>query len=130
MNANIIKMHFFLLNEVWPQRSLKATKVYLKISKSSFSALHFLLNALFKTVQEYQQYKCPIFFINWSMTLKVMQGHIRPFLCQNHSGTLIYGPILMKICMNANIINTHFFHKILWPEMSPYVMEKFYYFEL
>ena len=30
-----------------------------------------------------------------------MQGHIRPILCQNHSSTFVYGPILMKIFMNA-----------------------------
>ena len=35
------------------------------------------------------------------MTSKVIKGHIRPLLCQNHSSTFVYGPILMKICMNA-----------------------------
>ena len=40
------------------------------------------------------------------MTLKVTQGHKRPLLCQNHYSTFVYGPILMKICMNANIIKT------------------------
>ena len=29
---------------------------------------------------------------------------IKPLLCQNHSSTFVYGPILMKNCMNANII--------------------------
>ena len=43
------------------------------------------------------------------MTLKVIQGHIRPSLCQNHSRTFVYGPIFMKICMNANIMKTQFF---------------------
>ena len=40
------------------------------------------------------------------MTLKVIQGHIRPPLCPNHTGTFVYGPILTKFCMNANIMNT------------------------
>jgi len=38
--------------------------------------------------------------------LKVMQGHNRPLLYQNHSSTIIYEPILMKIHMNANIMIT------------------------
>ena len=38
------------------------------------------------------------------MTLKVIQGHMRPPLCQNHTSTFVYGSILMKICMNAYII--------------------------
>ena len=41
------------------------------------------------------------------MTLKVIQGHIRPHLRQNHSSTFVYEPILMKICMNANIMKTY-----------------------
>ena len=42
------------------------------------------------------------------MTLKVMQGHKRPLLCQKRSRTFVYGPIFMKICMNANIMKTQF----------------------
>ena len=37
------------------------------------------------------------------MTLKVIQGHIEQY----------YGPILMKICLNAKIMKTQFFHKII-----------------
>ena len=55
------------------------------------------------------------------MTLKVMQGHKRPLLCQNHSSTFVYGPILIKICMNANIMKTHFSINLY----HFYVMEKF-----
>ena len=40
------------------------------------------------------------------MTSKVNQGHMRPLL-----GTFVYGLILMKMCMNGNIIKTQFFHK-------------------
>ena len=40
------------------------------------------------------------------MTLNVMQGHKRPLLCQIHSRTFVYGPIFLKICMNANIMKT------------------------
>ena len=36
-----------------------------------------------------------------------LKGHSRPLLCQNHSSAFVYGPILMKICMNANIMKTY-----------------------
>ena len=41
-------------------------------------------------------------------------------ISQNHSSTFVYGPILMKICMNVNIMKTQFFHKCHF-----YVIEKF-----
>ena len=58
-----------------------------------------------------------------SMTSKVIQGHKGPLLCQNYYSTFVYGPILcqnyystfvygpifMKICNNANIMNTQSF---------------------
>ena len=51
---------------------------------------------------------------------------IRPLLCQNHSSTIVFGPILMNIFMNANA-NTKFFNKILYDlKCHFYVMEKFY----
>ena len=60
------------------------------------------------------------FFIKLNMTLKVtkgllkinydLKGHKRPPSCQNHSSTYVFGPILIKICMNANIMKTQFFH--------------------
>ena len=40
------------------------------------------------------------------MSSKVIQGHISPLFCQNHSSTFVYGPILVEICMNANIMKT------------------------
>ena len=62
-----------------------------------------------------------IFFNKWSM----IQGHIRPLLCKFHSSTFVYRPILMKICMNANI-KTQYFHKIKHDlKCHFYVMEKF-----
>ena len=48
------------------------------------------------------------------MTLNVIQGHKRHPVCQNHSRTLVYGPILMKICMNGNIRKTQFFYLIIY----------------
>ena len=42
-----------------------------------------------------------------------LNGHIRTLACQNHSCTFVYGPIMMKIYMNANITKTHFFKKIM-----------------
>ena len=62
--------------------------------------------SLFKTFQECQHYYIN-FLLKLSMALKVIKGHIRPPLCQNHSNTFVYVPeCLMKICMTANIINT------------------------
>ena len=43
-----------------------------------------------------------------------LKGYIRLLLCQNHSSTFFYGLILIKICMNANIMKTHFFHKMMY----------------
>ena len=56
-----------------------------------------MFNAKFlKNFQECQNYE----------DAKVIQGHIRLLLCQNHSSRFVYRPILMKICMNANIMKT------------------------
>ena len=44
-----------------------------------------------------------------SVTSKVIQGHIRPLFCPDRSSTFIYGPIFLKICMNANIMKAQFF---------------------
>ena len=41
-----------------------------------------------------------------------LPGHPRSYkttLCQNQSSTFVYGLFLMEICMNANIMKTHFF---------------------
>ena len=40
------------------------------------------------------------------MTLKVIQGHKRPICAKIILAHSFYGPILMKICMNANIMKT------------------------
>ena len=39
---------------------------------------------------------------------------MRPLLCQNHSSKFVYGEILIKICMNDNIVKIQFFHKVIW----------------
>ena len=51
------------------------------------------------------------FCLTWSMTSKI-QGHITPLLCQNLHRIFVCGPMLIKICMNANIIKTQFFIKL------------------
>ena len=56
-------------------------------------------------------------FIKLSLTSKVIQARIRPLLCQNHSNTFVYRPII-KICMNGNIMTTQFFHQIMYVLMS------------
>ena len=59
-----------------------------------------------------------------------LKGHpwsYRPLLCQNHSSSFIYGSILIKICMNANIMKKHFFHKIVYDlKCHFYVIKKFW----
>ena len=67
-------------------------KGHLKILKSSYSVFFLLTPDLFKAFQERQHYE-------------------NTNLCQNPSSTFVYGPIFMKICMNANI--TQFFHQIM-----------------
>ena len=43
-----------------------------------------------------------------------------------HSRSLVYGTILMKICMNADIMKTYFFHKIIYDlKCYFYVMKEF-----
>ena len=74
---------------------------------------------LLKTFQECQHYEV-------KKSIKVIQGHKRLLLCKNHLNTFVHRPIFDKICMNANIIKTHFFHKR--PEISFHVMENFYTF--
>jgi hypothetical protein len=64
------------------------------------------------------------------MTSKVIQGHVRPLLSQNQFSAFVFGPILMKILMNANIMKTQFFHKLYIYDMKFYVMEKFWDFLL
>ena len=60
------------------------------------------------------------------MTSKVIQGHIRPLLYQNPSSAFVYGTILMKIFMNAIIMKTQFFYKIIYDlKCQFYVIEKF-----
>ena len=51
-------------------------------------------------------------------TSKVIQGHIRLLLCTNNFNTFIYGLILTKICMSANIMTTPLFQ--IWPELLFY----------
>ena len=48
------------------------------------------------------------FFIKWSMTSKVIQGHIRSLIYQNHFSSFVYGPILMKTFMNANVMGRQY----------------------
>ena len=60
------------------------------------------------------------------MTLKVIQSHIRSNLYQNFSSTFVYGPILIKFCIYANIMKTQFFHWNIWPKRHFYVTKKFF----
>ena len=69
------------------------------------------------------------FFMKWSMTSKVIQGHIRLLVSQNLSSTFVYGPILIENFMNANIMKTQLFYKIIYDlKCHFYVMEKFVFF--
>ena len=42
----------------------------------------------------------------------LIEDHIRPLLCYNHVGTFINEPILIKICMNVNLMKTQICHKM------------------
>ena len=62
-----------------------------------------------------------------------LKGHIRPLLYQKRSRTFVYEPILTKICMNANIMKTHFFLKSIYDlKCHCCIMEEFcnYFFTL
>ena len=58
-----------------------------------------------------------------------LKGHPRSYktsFVHYHFSTFVYGPILMKIYMNANITKTQFFHKIIYGlNFHFYVMKKF-----
>ena len=44
----------------------------------------------------------------YSLTIDAMMLYLR----QNHFSPFVYGLILMKICINANIMKTQIFHKL------------------
>jgi hypothetical protein len=108
--------------------SLKVTKVHIKISKSSFCTLYYLFNAQsFKNFLRMSTLWRHKFLIKLSMTLKVIQVHIRP-----HFSTFVYGPILMKICINANIMKTELLHKIIYDLKCTFMLWRsfrFFYFK-
>ena len=104
--------------------NIKTQSFLLKfILKSSFSTIHFfyLTSYLFKTIEECQHYEEQIFDkIKYDLNVQT-----RPPICRKHSSTFIYWPILMKICMNDNIMRTYFSLNYIWPKMHFYGMEKF-----
>ena len=55
----------------------------------------------------------------------IIQGYITPLLCQYHSSTFVYGPILMPIYINANIRMIPFFHKIYDLKRHFYAIEQY-----
>ena len=84
---------------------IKGQKVILKFSKSSISSIYFLFNAKsFKNFSKMSTLRRRKFFFKLYMTFEDIQCKIRPLLCQNHSSTFVYGPILMKIGINDNIM--------------------------
>ena len=91
---------------------------------AAFSAIYFFLTPnLLKTLQECQHYEDEIFIS------KVIQGHIRQIVCQNHSSAFVYWPILMKIYINAYIMKTHIFYKIIYDlKCNFYAMENFVFY--
>ena len=79
---------------------------------------HLFLRCIFDIdFQACQHYEDVNFSLNEVFTSKVIQGHIRSLLSQNHSSTFVYGTILMKIFMNANIL------KPLYMKRHFYVIE-------
>ena len=74
------------------------------------------MNADIKTTQ---------IFYKLSKTSKVIQGHIRPLLCQNFTSKFINGSILIKICVNANIMKRQFFHEFIYDLKCNFYVIKF-----
>ena len=85
--------------------TLRRCNLFIKKSMTSkvvlkFKNCHFLfcltpnLLKLFKNVHIMIEQ----IFHKMKYDLKVIQGHIRPLLCQNYSTTFVYPSILMKIC--------------------------------
>ena len=116
-NYGILSFFFLahsFMNRFWSKFRLKlsltrqwsiTSKVILKFRSHLFLRYNFC----FKTFEECQHYEDANFSLN--------DGQIRPPLCQNRSSTFVYGPILMKIFMNANITKRHLFinvTSILW----------------
>jgi hypothetical protein len=96
----------------------RSYKVILNFQNHLFLRYNFCLTPIFLNFSGMSTLWCRNFFIKWIMTSKVIQGHKRPILCENHSSTFVYGPILMKFCMNTNIMKTQYMTSnitfILW----------------
>ena len=65
-------------------------------------------------------------WIKYDLT-KVILEFQNNLLCHNHSSTFVYYGLLLMICMNANIMKTHFFIKSIIYDLKCYfyVKEKF-----
>ena len=116
MNANIMKTQSFHLIKYDLRGHWRSQKVTLKIKNYLFLRyISWLTPNLWKPLKGCQHYE-DTYFLKWSMTSKVIKGHVRPLLCQNPSSTFVYGPILLKIYLNVNIMKTQFFIKsyITW----------------
>ena len=116
INANIINTILFIK---WSMTS-KVTKVILNFQNHLF--LRYIICTMPHLLKTFLRMPTHKFFIKWSMTSKVIQGHKRPLLCKNHSSTFIYGSILIKICMNANIMKIQFFHKIIYDQKCHFLL--------
>ena len=55
---------------------------------------------LLKTFQDCQHYE--------DTNIHGHPSSYKTLLCQNHSSTFVYGPILIKICSNADIMKTQY----------------------
>jgi hypothetical protein len=61
--------------------------------------LYVIRNSVIMSLREFKK-----IYFSWNevwpqRSIKVTKGHKRPLLWQNHSGTFVYRPILLQICM-------------------------------
>ena len=105
-----LKANWFIKNVI-SSTSHNKNSVFPKLQNHLFSVIYFcFMPNLFKQFKKCQHYEDTIFSLN-EVWPQVIQGHLRPLLCQNDFRSFVYGPFLMRIYMNANIMRTQFFIK-------------------
>ena len=88
-------------------------------TQSSFLRYIIYLTPNLKNFSRMSTLRWHTFFIKWSITSKVIQGHIRTLLYQNHSSIFVYGLML--------ILKTQFFYfktltYVLMDNFCPFLM--------
>ena len=82
----------------YPKKNLVIKNVSSSTSHKKL-CLYVIRNSVIMSLREFKK-----IYFSWNevwpqRSLKVTKGHKRPLLWQNHSGTFVYRPILLQICM-------------------------------